>query len=347
MGSEGGNMKEEFKINLQLFADGEGVDTGEQPVVDSQPDDIPDFGIDEDGNAVFFNGGSMDDDQNQEEPNTPESDDSKSVQSAPTEPETYVVKVNGEEQEVSLDELLHGYMRNQDYTRKTQQLADERRQMQMYTPQPQVQPQAQTQQPQEPTPSEPQFTQKTYYEKLAEYAKAEVENTFGEEFDEYNTMHQAAFADSIATVKAQVWQQQQEEAQRQAVVDNFNKTMYKYTQDPNYREIDAYALQKLNELPYAQAIQIKQALDNYDANVVDQYMTAVRNEFYGVRNVPTISKKNIVTQQRGPKPPYVEPAGAATTQPGNPTREIDYSKLRNLNIDEQAKLLAQMNYFEK
>lgn len=182
---------------------------------------------------------------------------------------------------------------------------------------------------------------------MAEYAKAEVENTFGEEFDEYNTMHQAAFADSIATVKAQVWQQQQEEAQRQAVVDNFNKTMYKYTQDPNYREIDAYALQKLNELPYAQAIQIKQALDNYDADIVDQYMTAVRNEFYGVRNVPTIAKKNIVTQQRGPKPPYVEPAGAATTQPGNPTREIDYSKLRNLNIDEQAKLLAQMNYFEK
>ena len=172
MGSEGGKMKEEFKINLQLFADGEGVDTGEQPVVDSQPEDIPDFGIDQDGNAVFFNGGSMDDDQNQEEPNTPESDDSKSVQSTPTEPETYVVKVNGEEQEVSLDELLHGYMRNQDYTRKTQQLADERRQMQMYTPQPQVQPQAQPQQHQEPTPSEPQFTQKTYYEKLAEYSKS-------------------------------------------------------------------------------------------------------------------------------------------------------------------------------
>ena len=80
MGSEGGNMKEELKIDLQLFADGEGVDTGEQPAMDSQPDDIPDFGIDQDGNPVFFNGGSMDDDQNQEEPNTPESDDSPNVQ---------------------------------------------------------------------------------------------------------------------------------------------------------------------------------------------------------------------------------------------------------------------------
>ena len=41
----------------------------------------------------------------------------------------YAVKVDGEEQEVSLDELLKGYSRQSDYTRKTQDLSTERREM--------------------------------------------------------------------------------------------------------------------------------------------------------------------------------------------------------------------------
>lgn len=44
----------------------------------------------------------------------------------PQAPQTYHVKVDGEEVEVTLDELLKGYSRTADYTRKTQKLADER-----------------------------------------------------------------------------------------------------------------------------------------------------------------------------------------------------------------------------
>ena len=40
--------------------------------------------------------------------------------------DTYVVRVNGEEVEVTLDELLNGYSRHSDYTRKTQELSKER-----------------------------------------------------------------------------------------------------------------------------------------------------------------------------------------------------------------------------
>lgn len=43
------------------------------------------------------------------------------------EPETYTVKVDGKEVQVTLDELLAGYSRTADYTRKTQALAEERR----------------------------------------------------------------------------------------------------------------------------------------------------------------------------------------------------------------------------
>ena len=42
-------------------------------------------------------------------------------------PDRYTVKVNGEEIEVTLDELLHGYSRQSDYTRKSQELAERRK----------------------------------------------------------------------------------------------------------------------------------------------------------------------------------------------------------------------------
>ena len=41
--------------------------------------------------------------------------------------QTYTVRVDGEEVEVSIDELLSGYSRTQDYTRKTMALADQRK----------------------------------------------------------------------------------------------------------------------------------------------------------------------------------------------------------------------------
>ncbi len=41
----------------------------------------------------------------------------------------YTVKIDGEAQEVTLDELVRGYQRNADYTRKTMKLAEERREL--------------------------------------------------------------------------------------------------------------------------------------------------------------------------------------------------------------------------
>lgn len=46
--------------------------------------------------------------------------------------ETFTVKVDGNDVEVTLDELRNGYSRQQDYTRKTQELADHRKQLQPY-----------------------------------------------------------------------------------------------------------------------------------------------------------------------------------------------------------------------
>jgi len=54
-----------------------------------------------------------------------ESDDQEETEAPEEQPELYTVKVAGEEVQVTLDEALKGYSREQDYTRKTQALAEE------------------------------------------------------------------------------------------------------------------------------------------------------------------------------------------------------------------------------
>lgn len=57
-----------------------------------------------------------------------ESEDDEYEDDSDEETDVYTVKVDGEEHEVTLDELLNGYSRTQDYTKKTQSLAEQRKQ---------------------------------------------------------------------------------------------------------------------------------------------------------------------------------------------------------------------------
>ena len=63
-----------------------------------------------------------------EEEEEPEGEE-ESEETDGEEEELYAVTVNGEEQAVTLDELLSGYSRQSDYTRKTQEIASERKGM--------------------------------------------------------------------------------------------------------------------------------------------------------------------------------------------------------------------------
>lgn len=89
----------------------------EEPEEDSEePDEEDDSEADSDDDESS--------DEEGEDDNEPASDTSKDGQSK------VKVTVNGQEQEVTLDELRAGYSRTQDYTVKTQQLAQQRRQLQ-------------------------------------------------------------------------------------------------------------------------------------------------------------------------------------------------------------------------
>lgn len=57
-----------------------------------------------------------------------ETEGDEEAEEAPQQAQTFRVKVDGEEVEVPLDELLKGYSRTADYTRKTQAIAEARKQ---------------------------------------------------------------------------------------------------------------------------------------------------------------------------------------------------------------------------
>lgn len=72
-------------------------------------------------------------------------DDSEAEEQEPQTPPTYTIKVAGEEVEVTLDELQKGYARQADYTRKTQELAAQRKETEKYLQQLQQQQEQYTQ----------------------------------------------------------------------------------------------------------------------------------------------------------------------------------------------------------
>lgn len=285
------------------------MDQGVDQSVEETADESFDFGIDSEGNVVFADYG---DDYGEEDSYAEEQPE-----------ELYTVKVGGQDVQVTMDELRSGYMRNADYTQKTQALAEQRRMLEQqnyYQPQPQAQPQPEA----PPTPDI-----RDYYQQLADYAKAQVENNLGEEFDEFNPVHTTALADEVANVKAYIVQQQ-------AVQNEFNHMCSKFASDPNFREIDRMAMEELNNLPYATATKIVEAMQTYNVPVIDEYMTAVRDKYYGRLNSPA--------PQRAPqrvKPPYAERGGSGVEE-RTVRKTFDPKMLGKMSLDQQAAVFSKM-----
>tara|TARA_Y100000588_G_C14277448_1_gene935071 strand:- start:6738 stop:7772 length:1035 start_codon:yes stop_codon:yes gene_type:complete len=72
---------------------------------------------------------AVQEDESEEVEESDESESEEPEEVEEEEPEIYAVRVDGEEVEVSLDELLNGYSRQSSFTKKTQQLAEDRKAM--------------------------------------------------------------------------------------------------------------------------------------------------------------------------------------------------------------------------
>jgi hypothetical protein len=81
---------------------------------------------DEDGAASVDEELETQDEESSDETTDEQSEDSDEAEED-EQPQVFTVKVDGKEIEVTLDELQQGYSRTQDYTRKTQQIAETRK----------------------------------------------------------------------------------------------------------------------------------------------------------------------------------------------------------------------------
>lgn len=88
---------------------------------------------DEDDGAALSEELSADADAADEETQEEQSEEDEESEEQEQQPQVFTVKVDGTEIEVTLDELQKGYSRNQDYTRKTQQIAEIRKQVEAET----------------------------------------------------------------------------------------------------------------------------------------------------------------------------------------------------------------------
>jgi hypothetical protein len=95
---------------------------------------LPDEGQEESSEAQLPEEGAAGDEEllDDADASSEETDSEQSEEEGETEeeeqPQVFTVKVDGKEVEVTLDELQKGYSRTQDYTRKTQQIAEVRKQ---------------------------------------------------------------------------------------------------------------------------------------------------------------------------------------------------------------------------
>ena len=105
------------------------LDSSEQPAEEEQPSEetqdveASDEAIEETEEVEEEESEVADDDESEESEEEEVEDEDE------TESTVYTVKVNGQDVEVSEDELIKGYSRQQDYTQKTQQLAEYKRQL--------------------------------------------------------------------------------------------------------------------------------------------------------------------------------------------------------------------------
>ena len=103
--------------------EGQAEVTETQPVEESE-EDLETAASEEDDSGVEDAPDEETSEEQSEEEEEPEEED---------QPQTFTVKVDGKDVTVTLDELQKGYSRTQDYTRKTQQIAEVRKQVEQET----------------------------------------------------------------------------------------------------------------------------------------------------------------------------------------------------------------------
>ena len=286
-----------------------------------QSDDTPEFGLDKDGNLQWNTDEySQYDGQDSEEEQPEPEEQNEQVQTNSEEPK-YTVKVNGEDVEVTQEELLRGYMRQADYTRKTQALSDERQRIEnYYRQQPQPQYQQQEQVPQQQAAN------------LNDIAKQIAARNLG--LDSPDDLSELDFDHITAVVEAkQALLNQRNQIMNRANNIN-NLEMQLRREEPEYDRIMESVQDAMTNLPYREFVKLQNAYNTGNIEPLREFFHTVQKDYY--------SKAIKKTEQSKKQVPRVESSGNTPITQGQPKKRFDFKKLGAMTSDEKAQLLIKM-----
>lgn len=305
------------------------------PQEPEREDPEPEFVLDENGN-LQWNTDEFDEKEERQDSETEPAQEQQEEQPEETQPESdnqqtteeepkYKVKVDGEEIEVTQDELLRGYMRQKDYTQKTQALAEQRRQFEQYRPQPQ-----QFQQ-QNPPPQVPKV------ETLNEMAKEIAAHNLGlkstEDLSELDFNHITA----VVEAKQALINQRNAMMYRQQNIDNLEKQLR--SEEPKYNQIMANINNAIQNLPVSKFNKLKQAYADGNPEPLREFFKEMQKEYYS----KAIQK---VEEKKKPTVPKVEPSANTPVTQTKKQNRIDFKEFGHLSTEQKAKILLERGFLD-
>jgi hypothetical protein len=293
-----------------------------------QDEKEPEFYLDDNGdlqwNTDEFDSKDDEDSESnaQEEEQPTETEEDTHEEETDEEPK-YTVKVDGEEIEVTQDELLRGYMRQKDYTQKTQQLAEQRRQFEQYRPQYQPQPQQQTQEPQQ--------------QDLNDIAKQVAARQLGldspEDLSELDFNHITA----VVEAKQALINQRNAMMYRQHNIDNLEAQLR--SEEPKYDEIMANINNAMQNLPVSKFNTLKQAYAEGNPEPLREFFKEMQKEYYS----KAIKK---VEQKKNTPVPKVESSANTPIVQTKKQNKIDFKQFGHMTTEQKAKILLERGFLD-
>ena len=249
------------------------------------------------------------------------------------QPQLYTIKVDGEDTQVTLEELQNGYSRQRDYTRKTQELAQQRKAIEA--------------QQQEVSQKDAIYSQ--LLPKMESTLKGELENE-----PDWNALYEA---DPIAYVREKdIWNEKKQKLQAvQAEAQRLQQESQAEQQKKLQQFVEYGNQQLLEQIPEWQdnemASKEKMAIRDYGVNVLGytpQEMDSVYDYrvLLGLRNAWLQHK----TQQATKVKPTEKKAAARTARPGTsnvpktttPVKRARQKLAKTGKVQDAAKLFEQI-----
>ena len=292
-----------------------------------QEDEQPEFYLDDNGelqwNTDEFDSKDDEDSESkaQEEEQPTETEEETHEEETDEEPK-YTVKVDGEEIEVTQDELLRGYMRQKDYTQKTQQLAEQRRQFENYRPQYQPQPQ-----------QVPQYGGEDLNSVAKRIAASQLGLESVDDLSELDFNHITA----VVEAKQALINQRNAMMYRQHNIDNLEAQLR--SEEPKYDEIMSNINDAMQNLPVSKFNQLKAAYTQGNPEPLREFFKEMQKEYYS----KAIKK---VEQKKNTPVPKVESSANTPIVQTKKQNKIDFKQFGHMTTEQKAKILLERGFLD-